>query len=175
MYIFFNFRLSNPGSGSGIRNPDPQLEKCWIRIRIRIRIKSMRIRNPDASRWYLSRKCFACFYEITCKFWKSLIVNAAEGEQEIFGIRRGQMYNPRLFKFSLGICDLSYWVDGAFLHGMISWRPRYIERNGLHLGILCHSIQRIISWNIYLQKEHNNFWKRWTLKGTVQRTGLGFW
>jgi hypothetical protein len=24
---FFNFRSSNPGSGSGIRNPDPQLEK----------------------------------------------------------------------------------------------------------------------------------------------------
>ncbi len=40
---FFNFRSSNPGSGSGIRirNPDPQLEKCWIRIRF----KSMRIRN----------------------------------------------------------------------------------------------------------------------------------
>ncbi len=25
--IFFNLRSSNPGSGSGIRNPDPQLEK----------------------------------------------------------------------------------------------------------------------------------------------------
>jgi hypothetical protein len=31
-------------------DPDPQLEKCWIRIRIRIRIKSMRIRNPGGSR-----------------------------------------------------------------------------------------------------------------------------
>jgi hypothetical protein len=25
--FFFNFKSSNPGSGSGIRNPDPQLEK----------------------------------------------------------------------------------------------------------------------------------------------------
>ncbi len=74
------------------------------------------------------------------------MVNAAEEEQEISGIRRAQMYNPRLFKFSLGVYDLSYWVDGAFLQGMISWRPRYIERNGLHLDILCHSIQRVISW-----------------------------
>ncbi len=46
--MFFNFRHQtlDPGSGIRIRNPDPQLEKCWIRIRIRIRIKSMRIRNP---------------------------------------------------------------------------------------------------------------------------------
>jgi len=43
------------------------------------------------------------------------MVNAAEGEQEMSGIRRAQMYNPRLFKFSLGVYDLSYWVDGAFL------------------------------------------------------------
>ncbi len=44
LVIFFNFRSSNPGSGSGIRIRN--YKKCWIRIRIRIRIKSMRIRNP---------------------------------------------------------------------------------------------------------------------------------
>jgi hypothetical protein len=44
LQIFFNFRSSNPGSGSGIRIRN--YKKCWIRIRIRIRIKSMRIRNP---------------------------------------------------------------------------------------------------------------------------------
>jgi hypothetical protein len=44
LQIFFSFRSSNPGSGSGIRIRN--YKKCWIRIRIRIRIKSMRIRNP---------------------------------------------------------------------------------------------------------------------------------
>ncbi len=40
---FFQFRSSNPGSGSGIRIRNQK--KCWIRIRI----KSMRIRNPASS------------------------------------------------------------------------------------------------------------------------------
>jgi hypothetical protein len=43
--LFFNFRSSNPGSGSGIRTRN--YKKCWIRIRI----KSMRIQNPDANRF----------------------------------------------------------------------------------------------------------------------------
>ncbi len=47
----FNFRSSNPGSGSGIRIRDPESGSAIRRNAgsgsgIRIRIKSMRIRNP---------------------------------------------------------------------------------------------------------------------------------
>ncbi len=62
---FFNFRSSNPGSGSGIRN---HYEKCWIRILIRIRIKSVWIRNPVGK----------CFRQNQVKIKGCWIINTAD-------------------------------------------------------------------------------------------------
>jgi hypothetical protein len=50
-FQFFVNKTLDPELGPDLQlekmlDPDPQSEKCWIRIRFRIRIKSMRIRNP---------------------------------------------------------------------------------------------------------------------------------